>query len=71
MGRAKSPQPQPVTPPPDPDANEKAKSVAAETKTREQRRAAYGSMNKTIATSGEGVLGAAPVNKPELKSSLG
>lgn len=60
-----------IPPPPDPEANEQAKAAAAEARSRERRRAGAGSMNRTLATSPEGVLGAAPINQPTLKSNLG
>lgn len=67
------PPPPPVTPPPPetPPSNTEAKAAAAEAKSRERRRAQAGSMNKTLATSPEGVLGTAPTSAPALKSNLG
>jgi hypothetical protein len=71
-GKTPRPTPQETPPPPpDPDANEQAKAAAAEARSRERRRATSGSMNKTLATSPEGVMGAAPINAPQLKSNLG
>lgn len=65
-----SPSPGPIKTAPEPD-DQAAKTAAAEAKNRERRRAAGGSMNKTLATSPEGALGSAPVNKPQLSSQLG
>lgn len=48
-----------------------AKAASAEAKNRERRRGAAGSMNKTLATSPQGTLGAAPTSTPTLKSNLG
>jgi hypothetical protein len=68
--KGKIPAPPPPPPPPEPD-DTAAKQAAAEAKMRQRRRAAAGSMNKTLATSPEGVLGSAPINRPTLNSTLG
>lgn len=71
MGKPSVPAlPKQTDAPATPDANQKAKEAAAAAKLNAQRRGA-GSMNRTLATSPEGVLGAAPTNKPALKGSLG
>ena len=67
-GGIKMPAPQPA--PATPDANEEAKAAAAAAKVNAQRRNKTG-MNNTLAGSPEGVLGAAPTNKPALKGTLG
>ena len=72
MSGQKIPAPKPAPPPPvDPTANEDAKAAAASAKVNESRRLRSGSMGSTLATSPEGVLGAAPTNTPGLKSTLG
>lgn len=63
-GSVPKPRQQPVV---DPES-EAAKKKAAEERMRLQMK--KGS-SRTVATSPVGVLGAAPVNKPELKGSLG
>ena len=68
----KTPAPGPApTPPADPAANDQAKAAAAQAKANSTRRNKSGSVNGTLATGPEEVLGAAPINKPELKSALG
>ena len=71
MGKGSTPKANPTPAIPDPEASEQAKAAAAEAKSREKRRAGAGSMNKTLATSPEGVLGAAPTAAPALKNQLG
>jgi hypothetical protein len=71
MGKGSVPKPNPAPVAPDPEADEMAKAAAAEAKSRQTRRAQAGSMNRTLATSPEGVLGAAPTSQPALKSQLG
>ena len=66
-----SPSPPATATVPDPAADAKAKEAAAEAKSREKRRHQQGAMNGTLATSPEGVLGAAPTNSPSLKPILG
>ena len=71
MGKGDVPKANPAPAAPDPAADEQAKSAAAEARSREKRRAGAGSLNKTLATSPEGVLGAAPTAAPVLKNTLG
>lgn len=69
-----TPKPAPIPPPAptvvetDPELKLKRDEAAVTEKVKIQSRRGYG---RTIATSPLGVLGSAPINRPELKGSLG